>query len=160
VLACGCYHRIPAQPIDASAGPDVAGDTKTRDSGLADAPPPSILLMNYISDFWNDTGAAMTLQYPGPQQAHDLNIVVVGWINTHSIAQIYDDAGNSYTAAGQADLNGMHQKLYFACDILATTGNVVHVTLDSSAQSDLRILEFSGIATTSCDGTAEPRSRW
>lgn len=155
MLACGCYHRITAQPIDGSAEADAIVDASVA---MNDAGVPAITRVQRATVFWNNTGALMTLTYPFAQQAHDLNLVVVGWLNTHTVSDIHDDAGNAYTAAGQVDYNGMHQKFYFACDISGLGQNTVHVALDTSAQVDLRIVEYSGIRTTGCEDKIASKS--
>ena len=95
-------------------------------------------------------GMNITLAYPNAQLSHGLNVVIIGWVNTHSVTSVTDATGNTYVHAGDADLNGMHQTLYYCCNAAGTATNGVSVVMDSSAQVDLRILEYSGVSRTAC----------
>ncbi len=92
--------------------------------------------------------------YRGAQTPGNLNVVAIGWYNTtaHVIA-VTDAAGNTYTlAAGpttQAEAGT--QAIYYAPNIAGAvaSGNHVTVTFDAAVPfPDLRIAEYSGIATT------------
>jgi len=79
-----------------------------------------------------------------------MNVLILGWINDHTLGTPTDDSGNTYQLAVYQKNNGMNQAVYYACDIAARTNNIVHVLFDSDLQVDMQILEYSGIAATPC----------
>jgi hypothetical protein len=92
------------------------------------------------------------------QTAGDLNVVVIGWADTSSTIQsVTDNAGNTYTlAVGPTQGTGLTQSIYYAGNIVSSTGNTVTVRFNSTpANPDLRIVEYSGADTTNpLDGAA------
>jgi|GEM_PF-1958258 len=93
------------------------------------------------------TTAAAT--YTLAQTAANLNIVVVGWADTSTtVSSVVDSATNTYTLAVPATVgNGFSQAIYFAKNIAASVSNTVTVTFSAATQSDVRILEYSGLDT-------------
>jgi hypothetical protein len=89
------------------------------------------------------------------QAAGDLNVVIVGWTNNNvaQLAGVVDSRGNAYQlAVGPTVTGNRAQVMYYAANIAAAPagGNIVTVTFNAAAQSaDVRILEYSGIDTTS-----------
>jgi hypothetical protein len=85
------------------------------------------------------------------QTAGDLNVVVIGWADTSSaITEVIDTAGNTYAlAAAPTQGAALTQAIYYAENIVASAGNEVTVVFNHSPNTpDLRIVEYSGLATT------------
>jgi hypothetical protein len=92
----------------------------------------------------------VTVSYPGAQNAGDLNVVIVGWVDsTTRVSSLTDSSGNLYQLAiGPTVLTGTSsQSIYYAKNIKANTGtNTVSVSFTAQpAYPDIRILEYSGI---------------
>jgi hypothetical protein len=94
--------------------------------------------------------SAIVVPYPAAQTAGNLNIVAVGWGDTtSSISSVTDSKGNVYTRAVGPTVNGGQQSIYYAKNIAGGT-NTVTVTFNQAASyPDVRILEYSGLDTTS-----------
>lgn len=89
--------------------------------------------------------------YATPQQAGDLNVVIVGWyMSATTLNGVNDNAGNAYRLAVGPDAqaaNGTVQAIYYASNIAAWPGgNTIAVLFGTSTPYDIRILEYSGIA--------------
>jgi hypothetical protein len=97
----------------------------------------------------------VSVTYTAAQAAGDLNVVLVGWWDTTShVLSVTDTRGNAYSAAlaptTQA-VAGTHV-IYYAPNVATATAgtNTVTVTFDAAVQyPDVRIAEYSGVATTS-----------
>lgn len=87
------------------------------------------------------------VNYTLAQTLGNLNVVIVGWADaTTTVTSVVDSAGNTYTLAFPVTIgNGLSQAIYFAKSILASGSNAVTVTFSAVAQSDVRILEYSGL---------------
>jgi chitodextrinase len=99
--------------------------------------------------------------FPNPQNAGDLNVVVIAWDDTTSNVQsVTDSSGNTYVlAVGPTRTSGNgSQAIYYAKNIVSSAAgtNIVSVSLDSDvAYPDLRIAEYSGLDTVNpLDATA------
>jgi hypothetical protein len=155
LLAVGCGFRHGTLPgdsaLDGNRGPDATIDARP-DAPIdapTDAPKVAIVYQQGAEHFAN-TEQTIALHYPNSQLNHSLNVVIVGWINPHTVMSVTDGTGNTYTRAGIMTLNGMNQALYYACGVAGTSTNTVTVKLDSLAQADLRILEYSGVRISGC----------
>ena len=83
-----------------------------------------------------------------PQLAGDLNIVVVS-IGGAATATITDASMNTYVSMGSVELDGISQKMFYAANIAPANANIVTLGLSQSVGSaTMRVLEYSGIATT------------
>ena len=97
---------------------------------------------------------SVPVTYIKAQTAGDLNVVVVGWNNsTSQISSVRDSKGNVYAlAVGPTVQTGLAtQAIYYASNIAAAAAgaNIVTVTFNTAAAyPDIRIAEYSGIATT------------
>ena len=82
--------------------------------------------------------------------AGDLNVVVISWSDaTSAVNTVADSLGNPYSLAIGPTTGTGQQSIYYAKNI-KTGSNSVTVTFNQSASSpDLRILEYSGVDTTS-----------
>jgi hypothetical protein len=95
--------------------------------------------------------ASVPVAFSSTQAAGDLNVVIVGWNDTTSAVQsVTDSAGNTYALAlGPTIGTGLSESIYYAKNILASSTNRVTVTFNQSAtKPDVRILEYSGVATS------------
>ena len=89
-------------------------------------------------------------QFPLPQRAGDLNIVVVGWNDaTSTITSVTDSSGNSYAlAAPLVTGTNLRQAIYYAKNISQVHSNTVTVNFNQNASFvDVRILEYAGLDT-------------
>ena len=107
--------------------------------------------ISYVQGNYADPQSSQTsvsVRFNSAQTAGDLNVVVVGWKDSHSsVSQITDTAGNTYTrGVGPTVLNESPQAIYYARNIASAGGaNTVTVTFSSSAsRPDVRIAEYSG----------------
>ena len=91
--------------------------------------------------------STVTIAYPLPQTAGDLNLVVVGWNDTTATVQsVKDSAGNSYSlAAGPTSGTALRQSIYYAKNIFGGSNAVTVVFSPAAAYPDIRILEYSGL---------------
>ena len=97
------------------------------------------------------SNTTVAVSYPASQTAGDTNIVVIGWGDTTStISSVTDSRLNTYTPAiGPTSGTGLRQSIYYAKSI-AGGSNTVTVTFNKAAvYPDVRILEYSGLDTTS-----------
>ena len=85
------------------------------------------------------------------QTAGNLNIVAVGWNDTTStVSSVSDSRGNIYAQAGTMTTGtGLRQAIYYAKNIAAGSNTVTVVFNQAAAYVDVRILEYSGLDTTS-----------
>ena len=104
------------------------------------------------SDQPTSPATTAVITYTAPQTAGDLNVVVVGWADaTATVQSVTDTAGNTYTLSFPATVGGgLSQAVYYAKNIVVSASNTVTVTFTVPATSpDVRILEYSGLDTTS-----------
>ena len=95
--------------------------------------------------------STVSVAYKVTQTAGDLNIVVVGWNDTTSLANTPTDTlGNTYTlAVGPTTASGARQSIYYAKNIKGGS-NTVTVTFNQAAAAvDVRVLEYKGLSQTS-----------
>ena len=97
------------------------------------------------------TTATVNVAYSTPQTAGDLNVVIVGWNDTTAtVKSVADSAGNTYTLAiGPTTSTALSESIYYAKNIAGSSTNTVTVTFNQGAVlPDVRILEYSGVATS------------
>ena len=101
--------------------------------------------------------SSVSVAYPHAQTAGNLNVIAIGWgDNTSAITSVSDTRGNVYSlAVGPTSNTGIQQAIYYAKNI-AGGANTVTVQFNRKASSpDVRILEYSGLNTSSpLDGRA------
>jgi hypothetical protein len=104
----------------------------------------------------NPTGpdtATVAVAYANVETAGNLNVVVVGWSDTSSsVVSVLDDNTNTYRLAGTTAGHGVSQAIYYVPNIVLpnNTKPTVTVTFNQTAVApDVRILEYSGLSTTS-----------
>jgi len=110
-----------------------------------------IRFVQVASNTPQSTVSSLSAAYSSAQTAGDLNLVIVGWNDTSAAVQsVTDSAGNTYTLAfGPTKGTGLSESIYYAKNILASGSNTVTVTFNQGAtKPDVRILEYSGVATS------------
>src|SRR6185437_2339386 len=99
-----------------------------------------------------ETTASVDVTYGAPETAGNLNVVVVGWVDTSSsVTSVVDDNTNTYVLAGTTSGNGITQAIYYARNIVLPTNNTPTITVQFNQPAsfpDVRILEYSGLSTT------------
>ena len=99
--------------------------------------------------------STVAVSFANAQTAGNLNVVVVGWNDTTAtVSSVTDSMANAYTlAVGPTKLSGqLSQAIYFAANIKGAAAGANTVTVQFSQAAiypDIRIVEFSGIATSS-----------
>jgi len=88
-----------------------------------------------------------------------MNVVAVGWNDSSAqVNSVNDSSGNTYyLAVGPMTTGLLSQSIYFAANIkyAAAGANIVKVNFTTAANfPDIRILEYSGISTTSALDTS------
>jgi RHS repeat-associated protein len=94
----------------------------------------------------------MSLAFTNAQKAGDLNVVFVSWYDpTRTVTSVTDTAGNKYSLAvtGSASGGTGAQAIYYATNIAASASNTVTVQFNAGTLKVLRVLEYSGVSTTS-----------
>ncbi len=116
-------------------------------------PPPfqGIQFVQVVSATPQSTTATVNVAYSTAQTAGDLNVVIVGWNDsTATVKSVTDSAGNTYTLAiGPTTGTALSESIYYAKNIVGSSTNTVTVTFNQGAVlPDVRILEYSGVATS------------
>jgi chitodextrinase len=97
------------------------------------------------------TGNTVSVTYGAAQLAGDLNVVVVGWNDsTSAVTSLTDSRNNTYLVAAGPTTNAGNatQVIYYAQNI-AAGANTVTVNFNATVNApDVRVLEYSGIATS------------
>ena len=95
--------------------------------------------------------ASVPVAYLTAQTAGNLNVVAVGWNDTTStVSSVTDTRGNTYIQAGTTTTGtGMRQAIYYAKNITAGSNTVTVAFNQAAAFVDVRVLEYSGIDTSS-----------
>src|SRR5262245_6688989 len=97
--------------------------------------------------------SVVQVRYTGVQTAGNLNVVAIGWSDGIAhVSSVSDTSGNTYVAALAPTVQGSSRThvIYYAANIAAAAANanLVTVTFDAAVSfPDIRIAEFSGIAT-------------
>src|SRR5579863_8514096 len=101
------------------------------------------------------TGNTVSVNYAAAQTAGDLNVVAIGWNDSKSsVISVTDSSHNNYLVAAipaSSAGNGTHV-IYYAQNIAGAAAGANTVTVTFSAivlWPDVRIVEYSGIATSS-----------
>src|SRR5580704_9162959 len=97
----------------------------------------------------------VAVKFTAAQATGDLNVVVAGWNDsTATVKSVTDTSGNTYIlAVGPTVISGLaSQSIYYAANIAgaAAGANTVTVQFSTAANAaDIRILEYSGVASVS-----------
>jgi hypothetical protein len=130
---------------DAQSGTLTNGYTYTTSTGG------SIAFVQVNSATPQTSSAAVMLSYVAAQTAGNLNVVVVGWNDTTStVSSVTDSRGNTYAQAGTTVTgSGLRQAIFYAKNIAGGSNTVTVVFNQAAAFVDVRILEYSGLDTSS-----------
>ena len=137
-----------ARPISQDApradGPTAPTDGSTDDGVLIGAP---IAFIQAASQDSKDSARTVSATYAHPQQAGNLDVVVVGWSDpATTLSSIGDSAGNSYALAGMpTSTSGAVLAIYYASNIASAASNTVTVHLDASDFPCVAVLEYTGV---------------
>ena len=166
----GAGHTNPTAPVSPSSGPpseNIAPSSSYVPSPLDNKGVPSIASFDQVAASTSGGGigfaqvndaivhsTAVSLTYGSAQTAGDLNVVVVGWNDTvSSVTSVTDTKGNIYSlAVGPTRGTSLSQSIYYAKNIVAAAAGANTVVVKFSqtpAGPDIRILEYSGLSTTS-----------
>ncbi len=91
---------------------------------------------------------SVSVPYPNPQTAGNLNVVVVGWNDAASnVAAVSDDNNNPYTLAfGPTRGTNLSQSIYYARSIKAGPNTVTVKFNQPVPFPDVRVLEYQGVS--------------
>jgi len=164
-LLAGCSFRAGATGESSSAdGPGSPRDGQQQldshvsdgTAPLPDGPPPPITLVQKKSSSQGG-GDAISATF-GAQSDQDLNVVVVKWDSGSTpCTGVTDASGNAYAKVGTTVTDGSQSMdVWYATDIVAAASNKVTATFMASVTtSELRMLEYSGMALVSpVDGSS------
>src|SRR5258705_8963916 len=98
--------------------------------------------------------STVSVTYNGAQTIGNTNVLAIGWNDaTSNITSVTDSAGNAYQVAVPTFRgNSLSQAIYYAPNIKSAAAGSNRVTVlfnQTAAYVDLRIAEYSGLATTS-----------
>ncbi|MFZ0636176.1 MAG: galactose oxidase-like domain-containing protein [Candidatus Acidiferrales bacterium] len=115
---------------------------------------PAIKFVQVNSATPSTPSSSVAVVFKAAQAAGDLNVVAVGWNDTVAkVSSVTDSKGNAYTLAiGPTAGSNLSQSIYYAKNIssAAAGANTVTVTFNTAAAyPDIRIVEYSGVSTTS-----------
>jgi hypothetical protein len=144
-------YRVRATDAAGDLGPysNIASATTAAGS----VTPITFVQQNYATP--QSAQTRVTVPFTAAQGSGDLNIVVVGWNDsTATVGTVTDTSGNVYQrAVGPTVYSGTAtQSIYYTAGIVGAAANANTVTVTfttAAAYPDIRILEYSGIATTS-----------
>ena len=169
LAACSFEHGAATDqqpPADTAvirdAPGDAVGDAKVFLDGkvFLDAPvTPPIAYVQGAGSLPSASSMTVAATFTSPQLAHDLNIVVINWNGAAaSVVAVTDTSLNTYTRIDSAVAQGTDVlDVFYAKDIAAASPNVVTAAFDAVVGTpEIRILEYSGIATTSPFDTSIP----
>jgi hypothetical protein len=131
---------------DAQSGSLTNGFTYTTTGGGG-----SIAFVQVKSTTPQTPTASVAVTYPLAQTAGNLNIVVAGWSDaTSTLTSLTDTRGNTYVQAGTTVTGtNIRQAIYYAKNIAGGSNTVTAVFNQAAAYPDVRVLEYSGLDTTS-----------
>jgi len=138
VLLCGCDAVFRIDPLDPPTTDDGGGDAGN-------------LIPMFVQSAAIDNlalGRNMTKAFASPLGGRSLVVAFVSWTGTTNVLGVVAGTVMLQKLGTDVRQNGLAQVMYYAENV--PTGNEqVFVTWDAdSANRDLRILEYSGVATT------------
>jgi hypothetical protein len=91
--------------------------------------------------------ASVAVGYKAPEQAGDMNVVVVGWNNgTGAIGSVTDSSQNTYSVAASVTRSqNFSQAIYFAPNVKGGADTITVTFSTAVAFPDVRILEYAGL---------------
>lgn len=117
---------------------------------------PAAAAVTYVQSSSQSGGAvrtSSTANFAAPQTVGNLNVVFIGWQGAAAdLISIVDSVGNTYTRALSTSYGSTAtQVVYYAGNIVGAPagGNTITATFAAKvANPDLRIIEYSGVAST------------
>jgi IPT/TIG domain len=99
----------------------------------------------------NAVNSGTTVAFTNPENAGDLNVVIVGWGDqTSSVTSVTDSNGNTYVLAGTSGGEGTSQAIYYAKNISISTTATPTVSVHfvkALASADVRVAEYTGFSS-------------
>lgn len=106
----------------------------------------------FVQQVNNTPSGTASVTFTTPENAGDLNVVIVGVSESASVLSVTDSNSNNYVLASEASGNGVGVAIYYAKNISVTTTNMptVSVTLNAFQTStpDVRVLEYTGFSSS------------
>ena len=93
----------------------------------------------------------VSITFTGSQRAGDLNVIAIGWLGTtNTVTAVSDSNGNNYFLVPSLTVvSGVSSQVVYYAPNIASGSNTVTVTFSASMTTiDLRIEEYSGIASS------------
>jgi hypothetical protein len=118
-----------------------------------DGPPDSSLATVSFVQANHGTATAInfvSLSFPVAQRQGDLLVAIVEWGAGPSVSNVRDTDGNAWNVAVAPFGSSNTQAMFYAENVAAALAgkNLITVTFNTMASSELRIAEYSGIATS------------
>jgi len=137
--------------VNSSGVPSVAKFVQLTGSTPPPPPPTGITLVQSNAATPQSAASSVPVSYFAAQTAKNLNIVVAGWNDsTSSVSSVRDSRGNTYVQAGSTITgSGLRQAIYYAKNIAAGSNTVTVTFNQTAAFADVRVLEYSGLDTSS-----------
>jgi len=115
--------------------------------------PPSASVIRFAQVAAASSSSAQSIvsaSYSAQQKAGNFNVAIIGWNDsTANVQSVSDSAGNTYAlAAGPITGTNLRQSIYYAKNIVGGSNSVTVQFNQAASKPDLRILEYSGVATT------------
>ena len=101
----------------------------------------------FVQDINNTPSSGASVTFTTPENAGDLNVVIVGWADeTSSVNSVTDSNSNTYVLAGTSGGQNVSQAIYYAKNISISTTTTPTVTVNfvkPISAPDVRVLEYS-----------------
>lgn len=98
----------------------------------------------------NLPGTGTTTTFTNPENAGDLNVVIVSWDNSTSVTSVTDSNGNTYVLAATSSGTGLAEAIYYARNISVATTTTPTVTVNfvkALSDADVRVAEYTGFSS-------------
>ncbi|HEX4387014.1 MAG TPA: fibronectin type III domain-containing protein [Steroidobacteraceae bacterium] len=141
-------YRVRARDGAGNTGPYSNVASATTGAGTT---PPAIAFVQVGYATPQTPQSKVTVPLAAAQGAGDLNVVVIGWNDaTAMVGSVTDAKGNTYQlAAGPTVISGTaSQAIYYAANVAAGSNSVTISFTSAAAYPDVRVAEYSGIATS------------
>jgi hypothetical protein len=112
--------------------------------------PATALGQTFVQIADNLPGTGSTTTFTTPENAGDLNVVIVAWDGSTSVTSVTDSNGNNYVLAGTTSGEGLAQAIYYARNISVATTTTPTVTVNfvkAQSDSDVRVAEYTGFSS-------------
>ncbi len=146
-ICAGAPDAVVDSPRDAArdAPADAAADARP-----IDAPAASVAFVQHAEA--GGYASSLTATFALAQHVGDLDVVVIDYASSQTIASVTDTSGNTYAVAASpvANSSAGAQVIYYAHGIAAAAAgaNTVTVTFSTSGSVLVRTLEYGGVSAT------------